>query len=167
MGALIIHGVAPGPLMIKQHPEIFWGVIASMYVGNAMLLVLNLPLIGLWVKLLRVPYRILMPLILLFCVIGSYSLSNNVVEVVIMIIFGIAGYILRKFDFEAAPLMLAFILGPMWETSWRQSLVISEGKFSIFFEKPISCVALVLGAFLIITSGLKYYRKTKTKVIVE
>jgi putative tricarboxylic transport membrane protein len=167
MGALIIHGIAPGPLMIKQHPDIFWGVIASMYVGNAMLLLLNLPLIGLWVKLLRVPYRILMPLILLFCVIGSYSLNNNVIEVIIMIIFGIVGYILRKFDFEAAPLMLAFILGPIWETSWRQSLIISDGNFSIFLEKPISCAALVFAAFLIITSGFKYYRKTKTKVIVE
>jgi putative tricarboxylic transport membrane protein len=167
MGALIIHGVVPGPLMIKQNPDIFWGVIASMYVGNIMLLLLNLPLIGLWVRLLKVPYRILMPLILLFCVIGSYSINNNVVEVVIMIVFGVVGYILRKFDFEAAPLMLAFILGPIWETSWRQSLIISEGKFSIFLEKPISAIALVFAAFLVITSGFSYYRRTKTKVIIE
>jgi putative tricarboxylic transport membrane protein len=167
MGALIIHGVSPGPLIIERNPEIFWGVVASMYVGNAMLLVLNLPLIGMWVKLLKVPYRILMPMILLFCVIGSYSLNNNVVEVVIMIIFGLVGYILRKFDFEAAPLMLAFILGPIWETAWRQSLVISEGKFLIFLEKPISVGALAFGVCLIITSGFKYYRKTKNRVIVE
>jgi putative tricarboxylic transport membrane protein len=167
MGALIIHGVTPGPLMIEKNPEIFWGVIASMYVGNAMLLLLNLPLIGMWVKLLKVPYRILMPLILFFCVIGSYSINNNVVEVLIMIIFGIAGYILRKFDFEAAPLMMAFILGPLLETAWRQSLIISDGKFSIFLEKPISAVSLAIAVFLIASTGFSYYRRAKTKVIVE
>jgi putative tricarboxylic transport membrane protein len=167
MGALIIHGVTPGPLMIEKNPEIFWGVIASMYVGNAMLLLLNLPLIGLWVRLLKVPYRILMPLILFFCVIGSYSINNNVVEVLIMIIFGVVGYILRKFDFEAAPLMMAFILGPLLETSLRQSLIMSDGSFSIFLEKPISAVALVIGVFLIVTTGFSYYRRAKGKVIVE
>ena len=153
--------------MIEKNPEIFWGVIASMYVGNAMLLVLNLPLIGLWVKLLKIPYRILMPLILFFCVIGSYSINNNVVEVVIMIIFGIAGYILRKFDFEAAPLMMAFILGPLLETSWRQSLIMSDGKFSIFLEKPISLVTLALAALVIINALIKYYRKNKRRFIFE
>jgi putative tricarboxylic transport membrane protein len=167
MGALIIHGVTPGPLMIEKNPEIFWGVIASMYVGNAMLLLLNLPLIGMWVKLLKVPYRILMPLILFFCVIGSYSINNNVVEVVIMIIFGIAGYFLRKFDFEAAPLMMAFILGPLLETSWRQSLIMSDGKFSIFLMKPLSAIALAIAVFLIVSTGFSYYRRAKTKVIVE
>lgn len=167
MGALIMHGVVPGPLLIEKNPDIFWGVIASMYVGNVMLLLLNLPLIGIWIKLLQVPYRILMPLILLFCVIGSYSINNNVVEVAIMSIFGVVGYILRKFDYEAAPLMLAFILGPILENAWRQSLVISDGKFSIFLEKPISVVSMVLTVFLIITSGFGYYRKTKTKVITE
>ena len=167
MGALIISGITPGPLMIKQHPDVFWGVIASMYLGNVILLLLNLPLIGLWVKLLKVPYRILMPLILLFCVIGSYSLNNNVVEVVIMIIFGIAGYILRKFKFEAAPLMVAFILGPIWENSWRQSLVISDGKFSIFLEKPISLATLALATLVVINALIKYYRKSKKRVIFE
>jgi len=167
MGALIISGITPGPLMIKQHPDVFWGVIASMYLGNVILLLLNLPLIGLWVKLLKVPYRILMPLILLFCVIGSYSLNNNVVEVVIMIIFGIAGYILRKFEFEAAPLMVAFILGPIWENSWRQSLVISDGKFSIFLEKPISLATLALATLVVINALIKYYRKSKKRFIFE
>jgi putative tricarboxylic transport membrane protein len=165
LGALIIHGVAPGPTFINQHPQIFWGVVASMYVGNCMLLLLNLPLIGLWVKLLKVPYRILMPLILLFCVIGSYSLSSNVADVIIMIIFGIVGYILRKFDYEEAPLVMAFILGPMLETAFRQSLIMSDGKFSIFLERPISAVALVIATLLFISSGLSYYRKAKTKVI--
>jgi putative tricarboxylic transport membrane protein len=167
MGALIINGITPGPLMIKQYPEVFWGVIASMYLGNIILLLLNLPLIGLWVKLLKVPYRILMPLILLFCLIGSYSLNNNVIEVVIMIIFGMAGYVLRKFEFEAAPLMVAFILGPIWENSWRQSLVMSDGKFSIFLEKPISLVTLALATLVILNALIKYYRKNKKRLIFE
>lgn len=163
MGALIIHDVAPGPTLIGKHPEIFWGVIASMYVGNVMLLFLNLPLVGLWVKLLKVPYRILMPLILLFCVIGSYSLNSNVTEVLIMIIFGVAGYILKKLDFEAAPLMVAFILGPMWESSFRQSLILSDGSFSIFFIKPISLCALLVSLFFVVAAGVSYYRKANAK----
>jgi putative tricarboxylic transport membrane protein len=167
MGALVINGITPGPLMLKQYPEVFWGVVASMYLGNIILLLLNLPLIGLWVKLLKVPYRILMPLILLFCLIGSYSLNNNVVEVVIMIIFGVAGYVLRKLEFEAAPLMVAFILGPIWENSWRQSLVMSDGKFSIFIEKPISLVTLSLATLVILNALIKYYRKNKKRFIFE
>jgi putative tricarboxylic transport membrane protein len=167
MGALIINGITPGPLMINQYPEVFWGVVASMYLGNIILLLLNLPLIGLWVKLLKVPYRILMPLILLFCLIGSYSLNNNVVEVVIMIIFGMAGYVLRKLEFEVAPLMVAFILGPIWENSWRQSLVMSDGKFSIFLEKPISLVTLALATLVILNALIKYYRKNKKRFIFE
>jgi putative tricarboxylic transport membrane protein len=153
-------------MLIERHPEIFWGVIASMYIGNVMLLILNLPLVGLWVKLLKVPYRILMPLILLFCVIGSYTLNNNIVEVIIMIIFGIVGYIMKKFDFEAAPLMVAFILGPMWETSFRQSLIMSGGRFSIFLLSPISLVALLVSLFFIVVIGLSYYRKAKAKEII-
>jgi putative tricarboxylic transport membrane protein len=167
MGALIINGITPGPLMINQYPEVFWGVVASMYLGNIILLLLNLPLIGLWVKLLKVPYRILMPLILLFCLIGSYSLNNNVVEVVIMIIFGMAGYVLRKLEFEVAPLMVAFILGPIWENSWRQSLVMSDGKFSIFLEKPISLVTLALATLVILNALIKYCRKNKKRFIFE
>jgi putative tricarboxylic transport membrane protein len=164
LGALIIHGVAPGPTLIVQHPQIFWGVIASMYLGNIMLLLLNLPLIGLWVKLLKIPYRILMPLILLFCVIGAYSINNSIADVIIMIIFGIVGYILRKFDYEEAPLVMAFILGPIFETAFRQSLIMSDGKFSIFLKRPISAVALAISALLLISSGLSYYRKAKMKV---
>jgi putative tricarboxylic transport membrane protein len=165
LGALIIHGVAPGPQLVNQHPEIFWGVIASMYVGNVMLLFLNLPLIGLWVKVLRVPYRILMPLILLFCLIGAYSVNYNIADVVIMIIFGLAGYVLRKFGYEMAPLLLAFILGPMLETAFRQSLILSDGTLSIFFNRPISAVALVISAFLFVSAGFSLYRATKSKVI--
>jgi putative tricarboxylic transport membrane protein len=163
LGALIIHGVAPGPNLISHHPQIFWGVIASMYLGNIMLLLLNLPLIGIWVKVLKIPYRILMPLILLFCFIGSYSINNNIADVIVMIIFGIVGYILRKFDYEEAPLVMAFILGPMLETAFRQSLIMSDGRFSIFLERPISFVALVISALLFISSGFSYYRKARLR----
>jgi putative tricarboxylic transport membrane protein len=164
LGALMIHGVTPGPLLISQHPEVFWGTIASMYIGNIMLLLLNLPLIGLWVKVLKIPYRILMPLILLFCLIGSYSLSNNIWDVVIMVIFGIAGYILRKFEYEEAPMLLAFILGPLIETNFRQSLIMSDGRLSIFITRPISAVALAISVLLFVTTGLSYYRKAKAVI---
>jgi putative tricarboxylic transport membrane protein len=164
LGALIIQGVAPGPTLISDHPDIFWGVIASMYVGNAMLLLLNLPLIGMWVKVLKVPYGILMPLILLFCLIGSFSLNNNIYDVVIMLIFGIVGYILRKFEYEEAPLVLAFILGPIMETAFRRSLIMSDGKFSIFWTRPISAVALIIAVLLFISTGLSLYRKSKEKI---
>jgi len=164
-GAFMIHGVAPGPTLIRDHPEIFWGTIASMYLGNVMLLVLNLPLIGVWVKILKVPYRILMPLILIFCIIGVYSLNNNIWEIIIMVIFGTMGYILRKFDYEEAPLILAFILGSMLETAFRQSLVISKGHLSIFLVRPLSCVFLMIAALLFISSGFSHYRRVKAKVI--
>jgi putative tricarboxylic transport membrane protein len=149
MGAFLIHGVQPGPLLIKEHPEIFWGVVTSMYVGNAMLLVLNLPLIGLWVQLLKVPYRILFPLILLFCVIGVYSISSNIWDIVIMLIFGVLGYLMKKLQYEPVPLVLAFVLGRMAEESLRQSLVLSRGSLMIFFARPISAAFLIAAAALV------------------
>jgi putative tricarboxylic transport membrane protein len=138
LGALMIHGIVPGPNMMRENPDLFWGVVVSMYVGNVMLLVLNLPLIGFWVKLLKVPYTILFPLILLFCLIGGYTVNNKIMDVYIMILFGIAGYLLRKFRYEAAPLILACVLGPLLEDALRQSLIISEGDPMIFFSRPIS-----------------------------
>jgi len=151
MGALIIHGIQPGPMMMNQHPDIFWGVIASMYIGNFMLLCLNLPLIGLWVKILKVPYSILFPLIFLFCLIGVYSLNNNWVEILIMIVFGVITFFLRKVDYEPAPFVLALVLGPMLETALRQSLLLSKGSLAIFFTRPLS--ALFMGAaFLLLVS---------------
>ena len=167
LGALMIHGVTPGPRMITQHPDIFWGVIASMYLGNAMLVVLNLPLVGLWVKVLKIPYRILMPLIVLFCLIGAYSLNNNVVELIIMIVFGVVGYCLRRLGYEEAPMVLAFVLGPLLERSFRQSLIMSDGSFMIFLQKPLSAISLVVSALLIISSGFSYYQKTKEKMPVD
>jgi putative tricarboxylic transport membrane protein len=149
LGAFLIHGVQPGPLLIKEHPEIFWGVIASMYVGNAMLLVLNLPLIGLWVQLLRVPYGILFPLILLFCVIGVYSEAGNVWDIIVMLAFGVIGLLMKRFSFEAAPLVLAFVLGRMAEESIRQSLLMSSGSFTILLTRPIA-TGFIATALLIV-----------------
>jgi putative tricarboxylic transport membrane protein len=164
LGALMIHGVVPGPTFITTHREIFWGTIASMYVGNIMLLILNLPLIALWVQVLKVPYRILMPLILLFCLIGAYSLNNNPVEVLIMIVFGVVGYILRKYQYEEAPLVLAFVLGPMLETNFRQSMIISSGHLSVFFTRPICGTAMVLSVLLLISACFSYYRRAKFRL---
>lgn len=149
LGALMIHGLEPGPLLIHEAPEVFWGLIVSMYIGNVILMVLNLPLIGLWVKILKVPYFFLYPLIILFCLIGVYSVRNNAADVVIMFIFGILGYLARKFGYQGAPLVLAMVLGPMLEESFRQSLITSHGSFAIFFTRPIS-LGFLLVAFILL-----------------
>ncbi len=166
LGALIIHGVTPGPLLLAQHPQLFWGVVASMYVGNAMLLALNLPLIGMWVKLLKVPYSILFPLIILFCLVGSYSVNNSTTDVAIMLAFGVIGYLMRKISLEAAPMVLAFVLGPMLETALRQSLIKSEGSFSIFFTRPISATCLIIAIALMIIPLLPWFRR-RPGVVIE
>ncbi len=161
LGALLIHGVVPGPMLAAKHPDIFWGTIASMYIGNIMLLVLNLPLIGMWVKLLKVPYGILAPLILLFTIVGAYSVNNSVFEVYLLLGFGLLGYVLRKMQYDVAPLALAFILGPMLEAAFRQSLMMSSGDLTIFFIRPISGIALLLGAIVLASSGIGLLRKKK------
>ena len=166
LGALMIHGLQPGPMLLRQHPEVFWGAVVSMYIGNAMLLVLNLPLIGLWVKVLKIPPRILFPFIFFFCIIGSYSDRSSIFDVCVMLTFGLIGYLFRKFKYEAAPLILAFILTPMLENALRQSLIISEGSFSIFFRRPIAAVALIIALILLLSSFLPHLRK-KREVIVE
>jgi putative tricarboxylic transport membrane protein len=163
-GALVIHGMRPGPFLIKDHPDLFWGIISSMYIGNTLLLVLNLPMIPLWVQVLKIPYRILFPLILVFCIIGSYSLRNSVFDVILMFLFGMVGYLFRKFDYEAAPLLLAFVLGPMFESNLRQSLTLSKGSFSIFFTRPISAIAIVIAMILLITSFLPYFARVREKI---
>jgi putative tricarboxylic transport membrane protein len=159
LGALLIHGIQPGPMLVKNHPQVFWGTVASMYLGNIMLLILNLPLIGLWVKILKVPYPILFPLILLFCLIGAYSLNNSVVEIVIMILFGFVGYLFRKFKYEAAPLVLALVLGPMVENSLRQSLLMSGGSPFIFFQRPIAGVLMMIVLFLLFSPLVPRFRR--------
>ena len=167
LGALMIHGVIPGPNLMQQSPDLFWGVVASMYVGNIMLLVLNLPLIGIWVKLLKVPYAILFPLILLFCLIGAYTASNKIVDIYIMVFFGFMGYLLRKYRYEAAPLILAFVLGPMLEDALRQSLIISEGSPKIFFTRPISGTILGCTVLLLLSSLLPKIQKRRQVLPLE
>jgi putative tricarboxylic transport membrane protein len=158
-GAFLIHGVTPGPLLLKENPEMFWGIICSMYIGNVMLLVLNLPLIPLWVQVLRIPGKILYPLILLFCVIGAYGINNSIFDVYVMIFFGAAGYLFRKFGYEGAPLILAFVLGPLFEVNLRRSLLISEGSFAIFFTRPIALGAIIVAVILVLGSLYKSVRK--------
>jgi putative tricarboxylic transport membrane protein len=164
--AMIIHGMQPGPLLMKTSPDLFWGLVASMYMGNVLLVALNLPLIGIWVQLLKIPYRILMPLILLFCLIGAYSLSNSIFDVSIMILFGGVGYLMRKFGYEGAPLVLAFVMGPLLENNLRQSLLMSGGSFGIFINRPISAVTLAV-AFLLFLSNLIPFLKKRRKQFDE
>jgi len=159
--ALIIHGIQPGPLLLKNNPDLFWGLVASMYLGNGLLLLLNLPLIGIWVQVLKVPYRILFPLILLFCLIGAYSVNNSTFDLFLMILFGGVGYLMRKFDYEGAPLILAFVLGPMLEQSLRQSLLISKGSFMIFITRPISAIALGFSIFLLLSNIFPHIKKRR------
>ena len=147
----MIHGLRPGPLLIKEAPDVFWGLVASLYVGNVMLLVLNLPLIGLWVKILKIPYHFLFTLILLLCIIGSYTTSNNPYDLVIMVIFGLVGYLMKKLNYEAAPLILALVLCPMMEKAFRRSLMISEGGLGIFFTRPISASFLIVGLLILLS----------------
>lgn len=149
--SLVVHGITPGPLLSSQNPDIYWGLLASMYAGNVFLIVLNLPLIGVWVRLLRVPYRFLFPVITLFCIIGVYTVSFQAMDILIMLIFGFLGWALRKFAFEGAPLILAMVLGPMIETALRQSLIMSNGSFTIFFSRPISGVLAVFALLLLIS----------------
>jgi putative tricarboxylic transport membrane protein len=149
--ALMIHGVRPGPMLLSEKPEIFWGLVASMYLGNVMLLVLNLPLIGLWVKLLQVPYRLLAPFIVVFVAVGAYSVNNSIFDVGTTVVFGLVGYLLRKLGFEPAPLVLAMILGPQLEASLRRALIYSRGDFMGFLERPIAATLLACAALMLLT----------------
>lgn len=167
LGAFMIHGVQPGPLMMKQNPGLFWGVIVSMYIGNFMLLILNLPLIGMWVQILKVPYKILFPLILLFCLIGVYSVSNAVFDIYIMIAFGVVGYLMKKFEYEGAPLVLAFVLGPLLENNLRKSLIMSQGDFSIFFLRLLSAASLILALFLLVSPLIPWMGKKRQEIAKE
>jgi putative tricarboxylic transport membrane protein len=161
LGALIIHGVTPGPLLLTNHPQVFWGVVGSMYIGNIMLLILNLPLIGLWVQLLRVPYPVLMPLIIIFCVVGVFTINNSTMDVFFMLIFGVVGYLMKKLKYDAPPLILAFVLGPMLEYSLKQSLMVSKGSFAIFFSRPISAICLFVAILLLILPMIPRIRKKR------
>ncbi|MBI5439905.1 MAG: tripartite tricarboxylate transporter permease [Deltaproteobacteria bacterium] len=162
--ALMIQGIQPGPLFIPEHPDVFWGLVASMYIGNVMLLFINIPLIGLWVKMLRIPARVMLPLVLLFCVIGTYSVRNSVLDVTVMMFFGVIGYLMEKFRYEPAPLVLAFVLGPLLEKGLRQSLKLSRGDFTIFFTRPLSVTLLLLAAALIASHFV--FAKAKQKIVL-
>jgi putative tricarboxylic transport membrane protein len=154
MAALLIHGVPPGPTLVNDHPSVFWGFVASMYVGNVMLLALNLPLVGVFVNLLRIPYAYLYPLIIMFCVIGVYGVNNSIVDVWIMLIMGVVGYGLKKFGFDPAPLVLGLVIAPIFEMSLRQSLIMSDGTWTIFLQRPIAGVLLALSAGLLVLSAV-------------
>jgi len=154
--ALMIHGIRPGPLLIQEHPDLFWGTVASMYIGNAMLLALNLPLVGLWVKLLEVPYRYLAGLVVVMCIVGAYSVSNSAFDVGLMVFFGVLGYIFRLGGFPAAPLVLAMILGPRLELSLQQSLIASRGNPLVFVERPISVTLLLVAALVLFLPAARW-----------
>jgi len=167
VGAMMIHNIQPGPQVMVRNPELFWGLVASMYIGNVMLLVLNLPLIHIWIKLLLVPYRILYPAVLMFCVIGVYSVQNNTSDVLLTIPLGILGYFFMKLGCEPAPLMLGFILGPMMEENLRRTLLLSMGDPTIFFTRPISAVLLAMAAALVVIVALPAISKKRETVFVE
>ena len=167
LGALMIHGITPGPMLIEKNPELFWGTVTSMYLGNIMLLVLNLPLIGLWVKLLRVQYAVLFPLILFIALIGAYVINSSEMDLYLMLLFGVIGYLMRKFEYEPAPLVLAFVLSPILEDSLRQSLIISGGSMSIFVTRPISAAFLFLAALLLISAVLPSVRQKRSKLVAH
>ena len=156
MAALLIHGVPPGPQLVTEHPQVFWGFIASMYVGNLMLLALNLPLVGMFVNVLRIPYAYLYPLIIMFCIVGVYEVNHSIVDVWIMLVMGIVGYLLRKFDFDPAPLVLGLVIAPQLEMSLRQSLIMSNGSWSIFYGRPIAGVLLAVSAGLLILAAISF-----------
>ncbi|MBM3602038.1 MAG: tripartite tricarboxylate transporter permease [Alphaproteobacteria bacterium] len=167
LGAFVVHGLQPGPLLLTQKPEFFWGIVASMYIGNVMLLILNLPLIGMWVQVLRVPYAILFPLILLFCMVGVYSVSNAIFDVYLMIGFGVIGYMMKRFGYEPAPLVLAYVLGALLENNLRKSLILSRGDFSTFLTRPISAACLVLAAALLLSPLIPWLRQRRKRVALE
>ncbi|NOL50588.1 tripartite tricarboxylate transporter permease [Pelistega suis] len=167
VGAMTIHNIQPGPQVMSSHPELFWGLIVSMWVGNLMLVILNLPLVGLWVKLLKVPYRILFPAILLFCAIGVYSLNYNVFDIYMMGIFGVIGYIWSKLKCEGAPLLLGLVLGPMMEENFRRALLFSRGDYTTFISRPLSMVLLLMALLLVLMVVSPTIRKKREETFVE
>lgn len=150
--ALMMHGIQPGPFLIPEHPDVFWGLVASMYLGNIMLLFINIPLIGLWIQVLKIPQWLLFPLILLFCIVGTFAINNSFFDVGVMMFFGVLGYLMKKFDYEPAPLVLAYVLGPPLEKSLRQSLRLSGGSFLIFFTRPISLALLGIASLVFLSN---------------
>jgi TctA family transporter len=167
IGAMMIQGIAPGPQIMTERPQLFWGMIASMWVGNLMLVILNLPLIGMWIKLLTVPYRLLYPAILLFCCIGVYSVNNSSFDIYMMCVFAVLGYVCVKLECEPAPLILGFILGPMMEENLRRAMLLSRGDPSVFFTKPISAVLLGIALVLLLIVLAPAVKKKREEAFLE
>ncbi|HWM81344.1 MAG TPA: tripartite tricarboxylate transporter permease [Pseudolabrys sp.] len=167
VGAMTIHGIVPGPQVMTKQPELFWGMIASMWIGNLMLVVINLPMVGLWVRLLRVPYRLLFPMIIIFCLVGIYSLNNSPFDVAMTALFGVVGYWLIKHDFEPAPMLLGMVLGPLMEENLRRAMLIARGDASVFLTRPLSASLLVLSLILLVLAVLPAIRKRRDEVFVE
>jgi len=167
VGAMTIHNIQPGPQVMTSNPELFWGLIASMWIGNLMLVILNLPLIGLWIKLLTIPYRWLFPAIVLFCAIGVYSTNNNVFDIWLVAIFGVVGYTFIKLGCEPAPLLLGLILGPMMEENLRRALLLSRGDWSVFVSRPISAGLLAGAVALLLIVLLPSIRSKREEAFVE
>jgi putative tricarboxylic transport membrane protein len=167
VGAMTIHGIVPGPQVVADQPRLFWGMIASMWIGNLMLIVINLPLIGIWVRLLRIPYRLLFPSILVFCCIGIYSIRNEPADVVMAAIFGAVGYWLIKFEFEPAPMILGFVLGPLMEDNLRRAILLAHGDAAVFVKRPISATLLAVALMLLAIAILPMIRKRRDEVFAE
>jgi TctA family transporter len=167
VGAMTIHNIQPGPQVMTSNPALFWGLIASMWIGNLMLIILNLPLIGLWVKMLSIPYRHLYPAILVFCCIGVYSVNNTNFDIFMTAIFGIAGYLFFKLGCEAPPLLLGFVLGPMMEEYFRRALLLARGDFTVFFTRPLSLGLLLAAAALVVIVALPAVKKTREEAFAE
>jgi len=167
VGAMTIHGIVPGPQVMQKQPELVWGMIASMWIGNLMLIIINLPLVGMWVRLLRVPYRLMFPSIVVFCAIGIYSVNNAPMDVVLAGLFGLVGYWLIKHDFEPAPMLLGMVLGPLMEENLRRALLISRGDWSVFATRPLSAALLFVALALLALAVLPTLRKKRDEVFVE
>jgi putative tricarboxylic transport membrane protein len=167
VGAMTIHGIIPGPQVMTKNPNLFWGMIASMWLGNLMLLIINLPLVGLWVRLLKVPYRLMFPAILMFCCIGIYSINSLPTDVMFIAFFGLVGYALIKLGFEPAPLLLGFVLGKLMEENLRRALIISRGDMMTFLERPVSAALLAISLILLVLALLPAIRQSREEVFVE
>jgi len=161
LGAMMIHNIQPGPQVMTQNADLFWGLIVSMWIGNLMLVILNLPLIGLWVRLLSVPYRMLFPAILMFCCVGVYSVQSSTFDVILVAVFGLAGYVFRKLECDPLPLMLGFVLGPMLEEHFRRAMILSRGDLTFFVERPVSAVMLALALIMLLLVSSSYIRKQR------
>jgi TctA family transporter len=164
-GAMLLHGIAPSPNLANARPELFWGLIVSMWLGNLMLLVINLPMVGLWVRLLAVPYRVLFPAILLFCCIGIFTVNNSTLDIMLVALFGIAGVVFAKLECPLAPLVLAFILGPMMEENLRRAMLLSRGDPTVFVARPISLALLVFALMLLALIVLPGFRRVRAVAV--